>query len=309
LLLVSHAGVEPPQSLFWVHPPAPPTHLCVLVSHVCDPLQSPMSAHSTQRLLCPSQTGVLPEQSALLLQPPPEVPHVFVAMLHVPFEPQSKLDKHSTQVPRPEHRGAPEFVQSLATSHSTHWPAALQIGRPELVQSLAVRHSTQMLGPLVAQNGVAPLQSVFAVHAVVHWRAETLHVCPAPQSVSARQATHRARVMSQTGVGAAHAPPQFGPGVPPAPGSPPLGDPPLGDPPPALAPPGFDPDVPLPPNPPAPGVLASAPPAALPPVASFAKLLLSPESPQAAARPIETGVMTAKNQRWVSRDMKCAPLL
>ena len=93
---------------------------------------------------------------------------MFVAIVHLPFEPQSRSDRHSTQAPMPEQMGRPEFVQSLATSHSTHWPAALQIGRPELVQWLAVRHSTQMGVPPVVQWGMAPLQSVFAAHVVVH---------------------------------------------------------------------------------------------------------------------------------------------
>jgi len=67
-------------------------------------------------------------------------------------------------------------AQSLATSHSTHCPAELQIGLAESVQSAAFRQPTQIRGAFAAQKGAGALQSVLAVHALVHCRAETLHV-------------------------------------------------------------------------------------------------------------------------------------
>jgi hypothetical protein len=66
-------------------------------------------------------------------------------------------------------------LQSPATSHSTHCPAELQIGSAVFVQSAAVRHATQILFA-VEQKGVGAAQFEFAVHALVHCLADTLHV-------------------------------------------------------------------------------------------------------------------------------------
>lgn len=207
-------------------------------------------------------------------------------------------------------------AQSLATSHSTHCPAALQIGLAESVQSAALRQATQMRGAFVAQNGVGAVHPVLAVQEVVHCRAETLHVFPVPQSASFTHATHRARVTSQTGVGAAQAPPQSGGG---GGGAPPVfgkGDPPAEvppspvfarPPPPPFAPPERDPDIPVAPalgsSPPL--ALASAPPCDVPPVltAAFPRLV-SVSSPHAAASVSESG--TASTRKGVKRVMGCS---
>src|SRR5262245_18996513 len=147
-------------------------------------------------------------------------------MSHRPPVPQSMSEKHSTQAPIPEQYGLPVPAQSLATLHSTNTPAALHIDLADSVQSVALRHSTQSRGASVAQNGVGAVHPESAVQELVHCRAGTLHVFPVSQSASFTHATHRASVTSQTGVGAAHAPPQSGGaggGAPPVSGK---GDPP-----------------------------------------------------------------------------------
>jgi hypothetical protein len=323
--LLLQMGVGVLQSEFWLHPamqlPLSQTgvgalqsasrvhwsvHVWLFVSQIgVGAAQSPLTTHSTQACVVASHAGVLPAQSAFERQAPGGRLQAFVAMSHLPFVPQSKSEKHSTQTPTPEQYGLPVPAQSLATSHSTHCPAALQIGLAESVQFAAVRHSTHTRGAFVAQKGVGAEHPVFAVHAVVHCRAETLHVFPVPQSESCTHATHRASVTSQTGVGAAHAPPQSGGGrAPPVFGN---GDPPADVPPlpglvwppapPRLTPPVFAPEVPvLPPlgcNPPLPCVLASAPPCAPVAVAAFPRLV-SVSSPQAAASAKQRGTESAR---------------
>lgn len=214
LLFVSQTGVGSLQFESAVHA----TQVWVFVSQAgFEPLQLEFAVHSTHVWVLTSHAGVLPEHCEFELQAPGGSWHVFVAIVHFPPVPQSMSEKHSTQVPRPVQNGFDGSLQSRATSHSTHCPAVLQMGFPVLAQSAAVRHCTQM--PLaVAQKGVGAAQLVLEVQELVHWRAVTLHFWPALQLVSERQATHRARVTSHTGVGALHGAPQFA-GTPPVPGS------------------------------------------------------------------------------------------
>ncbi len=139
-----------------------------------EPLQLESAVHWTQVWVLTLQAGVPPEHCEFELHAPGGSWQVFVAIVHLPPAPQSMSEKHSTQVPVPVQNGFAGSLQSRATSHSTHCPAVLQMGFPVPVQSAAVRHCTQT--PVaVAQKGVGAVQLELEVHALVHWRAVTLH--------------------------------------------------------------------------------------------------------------------------------------